>query len=144
MSKIRINELARELEVKPNVILDVLPELGFHEKKTHSSSLDDDVALAVRRRLAPHAAENGLAVAETEPPAVPPPAEHEPEKPVQELPPVSAQAEPSPVAAPAPPPEEAPKEAAETAAPTRSVPPIRPPLAGGPPLTPPLMTAGQK
>jgi len=28
MSKIRINELARELEVKPNVILDLLPELG--------------------------------------------------------------------------------------------------------------------
>ena len=28
MSKVRINELARELEVKPNVILDLLPELG--------------------------------------------------------------------------------------------------------------------
>ena len=28
MSKIRINELARELEVKPTVILDLLPELG--------------------------------------------------------------------------------------------------------------------
>src|SRR5215468_6095933 len=51
MSKIRINELARELEVKPNVILDLLPELGVDDKKTHSSSLDDDVALAVRRRL---------------------------------------------------------------------------------------------
>src|SRR5580700_2751543 len=51
MSKIRINELARELEVKPNVILDLLPELGVGDKKTHSSSLDDDVALEVRRRL---------------------------------------------------------------------------------------------
>src|SRR5260370_40459080 len=51
MSKIRINELARELEVKPNVILELLPELGVHDKKTHSSSLDDDVALEVRRRL---------------------------------------------------------------------------------------------
>ena len=50
MSKIRINELARELEVKPNVILDMLPELGVTDKKTHSSSLDDDVALQVRRR----------------------------------------------------------------------------------------------
>ena len=50
MSKIRINELARELEVKPNVILDLLPELGVTDKKTHSSSLDDDVALALRRR----------------------------------------------------------------------------------------------
>ena len=36
MSKIRINELARELEVKPNVILDLLPELGVPDKKTHS------------------------------------------------------------------------------------------------------------
>src|SRR5712692_2953711 len=52
MSKIRINELARELEVKPNIILDILPELGVGDKKTHSSSLDDDVALAIRRRIA--------------------------------------------------------------------------------------------
>src|SRR5262249_51686180 len=51
MSKIRINELARELEVKPNVILEVLPELGVDRKMTHSSSLDDDIALAVRQRL---------------------------------------------------------------------------------------------
>ena len=52
MSKIRINELARELEVKPNVILELLPELGVTEKKTHSSSLDDDVVLNLRRRVA--------------------------------------------------------------------------------------------
>ncbi len=51
MSKIRINELARELEVKPNVILETLAELGVADKKTHSSSLDDDVALQVRRRV---------------------------------------------------------------------------------------------
>src|SRR5712675_645341 len=51
MSKIRINELARELEVKPNVLLDLLPELGVADKKTHSSSLDDEVALELRRRL---------------------------------------------------------------------------------------------
>ncbi len=51
MSKIRINELARELEVKPTVILDLLPELGVQDKKTHSSSLDDDVALAIRRLM---------------------------------------------------------------------------------------------
>src|ERR1700689_2649044 len=52
MSKIRINELARELEVKPNVILETLAELGIADKKTHSSSLDDDVALEIRRRVA--------------------------------------------------------------------------------------------
>ncbi len=56
MSKIRINELARELEVKPHAIIEVLPELGISEKKTHSSSLEDDQALLVRRRLGGEAA----------------------------------------------------------------------------------------
>jgi len=51
MKKIRINELARELEVKPGVILDLLPQLGVQEKKTHSSSVDEDVAIALRQRL---------------------------------------------------------------------------------------------
>ena len=51
MKKIRINELARELEVKPNVILDLLPEFGVTEKKTHSSSIDEAVAVGDRRRL---------------------------------------------------------------------------------------------
>ncbi|HEX4227066.1 MAG TPA: translation initiation factor IF-2 [Bryobacteraceae bacterium] len=51
MKKIRINELARELEVKPGVILDLLPELGVQEKKTHSSSIDEDVAIELRNRL---------------------------------------------------------------------------------------------
>ena len=44
MQKIRINELARELEVKAHLILELLPTLGVTDKKTHSSSLDDDVA----------------------------------------------------------------------------------------------------
>src|SRR6185295_1651361 len=48
MKKIRINELARELEVKAHEIIDKLPELGVTEKKTHSSSIDDDVADALR------------------------------------------------------------------------------------------------
>src|SRR4051794_11872235 len=55
MVKIRINELARELEVKPNVILDMLPELGVTEKKTHSSSVDEPVAIEIKRRLAEEA-----------------------------------------------------------------------------------------
>ena len=33
MSKIRINELARELEVKPSAILELLPDLGIADKK---------------------------------------------------------------------------------------------------------------
>src|SRR5437899_9337841 len=49
MKKIRINELARELEVKAHEILDRLPELGVTEKKTHSSSIDEDVAIRLRR-----------------------------------------------------------------------------------------------
>ena len=48
MSKVRINDLARELEVKSKAILDVLPEAGITEKKTHSSSLEDFEADKVR------------------------------------------------------------------------------------------------
>ncbi len=59
MGKIRINELARELEVKPHRILELLPEFGVTEKKTHSSSVDDDVADKLRRHF-------GVAVAAPE------------------------------------------------------------------------------
>jgi len=48
MGKIRINELARELEVKSNVVLEYLAELGIPDKKSHSSALDDDLADKVR------------------------------------------------------------------------------------------------
>src|SRR5579864_6075360 len=51
MSKIRINELARQLEVPSHTIIDMLPELGVTEKKTHSSSVDEDVAELVRQRV---------------------------------------------------------------------------------------------
>ena len=51
MSKIRINDLARELEVKSKSILDVLPEIGVTEKKSHSSSLEDHEAEKVRARF---------------------------------------------------------------------------------------------
>lgn len=51
MKKIRINELARELEVKPGIILDLLPDLGVDEKKTHSSSIDEETAIALKDRL---------------------------------------------------------------------------------------------
>ena len=51
MGKIRINELARQLEVPSHEILEVLPELGFTEKKTHSSSVEDHVAEQVRLAL---------------------------------------------------------------------------------------------
>ncbi|QNI30933.1 translation initiation factor IF-2 [Alloacidobacterium dinghuense] len=48
MSKVRINDLARELEVKSKAILDVLTDVGVIEKKTHSSSLEADEAERVR------------------------------------------------------------------------------------------------
>ncbi|HXZ40153.1 MAG TPA: translation initiation factor IF-2 [Terriglobales bacterium] len=61
MSKIRINDLARELEVKSKAILDVLPEVGVTEKKTHSSSLEEDEAQKVRVRLRGTAGETAAA-----------------------------------------------------------------------------------
>jgi translation initiation factor IF-2 len=49
MSKIRINELARQLEVKSREVIDKLHELGIAEKVTHSSSIDEDKADQLRR-----------------------------------------------------------------------------------------------
>jgi translation initiation factor IF-2 len=51
MSKVRINDLARELEVKSKAILDTLPLVGVTEKKTHSSSLEEHEAEKVRAYL---------------------------------------------------------------------------------------------
>ena len=50
-NQIRINELARELEIKAKVLIDFLPEIGVTEKKTHSSSLDLDHAELVRKHF---------------------------------------------------------------------------------------------
>src|ERR1041385_8641479 len=80
MNKIRINVLARELEVKAHELLDKLPELGVTEKKTHSSSVDDDVADKLRRIFGPGgsgeprqpASSNGAATDRIEEPAVEP------------------------------------------------------------------------
>jgi translation initiation factor IF-2 len=74
MGKIRINELARELEVKSNVVIDYLMGLGIHDKKSHSSALDDDLAEKVRA----HFQSGGTAAPEApakkvEPAPVPPP-----------------------------------------------------------------------
>ncbi len=50
-NQVRINELARELEVKAKAIIDLLPGFGVAEKKTHSSSIPEDVAAKVRRAI---------------------------------------------------------------------------------------------
>ncbi len=47
MSKVRINDLARELEVKSRPILDALEAIGI-TGKTHSSSIEEDQAERVR------------------------------------------------------------------------------------------------
>src|SRR5438093_9332840 len=59
-NQVRINELARELEVKAKAIIDLLPGYGVTEKKTHSSSIPADVAEKVRKHL------HGVADAEAE------------------------------------------------------------------------------
>src|SRR5262249_47979307 len=121
MKKIRINELARELEVKAHEILDRLPELGVTEKKTHSSSIDEDVALKLKRLYGfdvPDlpAGEDGTDTAE---------AEHHEEEAHEERPtPTPVTVTPAPMAPPAsetavPPAEDkaAPEEAAKPAPP---------------------------
>src|SRR6201996_3949027 len=70
MSKVRINDLARELEVKSRQILDVLGELGLGEGKTHSSSIEDHEADKVRAhfqhgRSAGHASAGSSRAAQT-------------------------------------------------------------------------------
>src|SRR6266403_137902 len=50
-NQIRINELARELEVKAKAIIDYLPEAGVTEKKTHSSSIEVEAAVRVREHF---------------------------------------------------------------------------------------------
>src|SRR5581483_2346230 len=51
MEKIRINDLARELEVKSKAILDYLPTIGIDDKKSHSSSLEGDQVERVRKHF---------------------------------------------------------------------------------------------
>src|SRR6202140_2293243 len=59
VNQVRINELARELEVKAKAIIDLLAGFGVTEKKTHSSSIPADVAEKVKHHL------KGVADAET-------------------------------------------------------------------------------
>jgi translation initiation factor IF-2 len=143
MKKIRINELARELEVKAHEILDRLPELGVTEKKTHSSSIDEDVALKLRKYY-------GFDVPETvhengdESPQL---EEIHEDKGESEAPPapVTVPVRPAPaapqvaeaVAPPAPKEEEPAVETPARPAPTPGA-PIRPPLGSGRPIHPPI------
>jgi translation initiation factor IF-2 len=138
MKKIRINELARELEVKAHEILDRLPELGVSEKKTHSSSIDEDVAIKLRRLYGFDVPD---ASPEDEEPEIEAAHEAAPEQPAEWKAPsapatqAEAPAEDAHPAstekAPAEEPGPRPAGGAGTA-------PIRPPLATGKPIHPPL------
>jgi len=65
-NQIRINELARELEIKAKVLIEYLPEIGVTEKKTHSSSLDLEHAELVRKHFRAVANEEAAAEAAKE------------------------------------------------------------------------------
>src|SRR5579863_2461554 len=65
-NQIRINELARELEVKAKVLIEYLPEIGVTEKKTHSSSLDIEHAELARKHFQDLAAQEAAAEAAKE------------------------------------------------------------------------------
>src|SRR5882724_7218006 len=62
-NQVRINELARELEVKAKAIIDLLPGYGVTEKKTHSSSIPVDVAEKVWKNIQGQADEENQAEA---------------------------------------------------------------------------------
>jgi len=67
MGQVRINELGRELEIKSKLILEYLPQIGISEKKSHSSSIEDEIADQVRAHFrAVEAAEEKAAREEAE------------------------------------------------------------------------------
>ena len=51
-NEVRINELARQLKVKAQTIVDLLPGFGVKEKKTHSSLIPIEIAERMREALA--------------------------------------------------------------------------------------------
>jgi translation initiation factor IF-2 len=104
MAKPRVHEVAKELGLSSKEVLAHLEQIG-QPAKSHSSSIDEDLAARLRTELG-----NGAA-ATAEPPApveAPPPAVAEPE-------PVAAAPEPEPVAA-APEPEPEPEPEPDAAA----------------------------
>jgi translation initiation factor IF-2 len=123
-NQVRINELARELEVKAKAIIDLLPGFGVTEKKTHSSSIPADVAVKVR------AAIQGQAQAEADAEA-----RVKAEKEAKEV--AARAALRKPAAPPAPPPVPvAPKPAAPVAAAPAAA-PVKPAAVPAPTVVPP-------
>ncbi len=161
-NQIRINELARDLEVKAKAIIDYLPEAGVTEKKTHSSSIDVGAAEKVRAHFRQLAEEEAAAEAKAEadkaareaaakaarlrpaapvaPPAVAPlvpapaaVAAAPPAPPKIAVPPPPAVKAPVPAAAPVRPAAAPPAPSAPQAAPPAAPPPAKPTPAPPPP-----------
>ena len=85
MVKMRVNELARDLEVKAKAILDFLDEIGVEDKRSHSSSIEDELAERVKAHFSGGKKAEGKdsgGKAESLKPIVVPPPVHPP--PVQE------------------------------------------------------------
>lgn len=163
MSKIRINELARQLEVKSREVIDKLHELGITEALTHSSSIDDDNAEKLRRYFGgdtsvletAKAAKPAETSAPAEPPApiktrtageakpIEPPKRGAPIAPPMR-PPVAASAEPEAKGTAPTAPAGSPAEQKKPEAPAEDKPravPLRPPMLGrGAPIHPPVGT----
>jgi translation initiation factor IF-2 len=99
-NQVRINELARELEIKAKVLIEYLPEVGVTEKKTHSSSIDNSHAELVRKHFLGLAAQEAAAEAEKTKAAV---AKSKPSRPAAATQPATQRTAPAaPVAPPAP------------------------------------------
>src|SRR5216683_2540853 len=124
VNQVRINELARELEVKAKAIIDLLPGYGVTEKKTHSSSIPADVAEKVRKNILGHAEEEAKAEAAAKA-----------EKEAKEAAAKAARMRP-----PAPPP--APPQASVTSAVTKPVAPAAPVAKPAAPAATPAAPAG--
>jgi len=164
MSKIRINELARQLEVKSREVIEKLAEFGVAEKVTHSSSIDDDMAERLRVYYSGNPApassrqrsSTGAAIAERddewsdEPETVA--SNHHAPRGAEQLPLEIGKPEAGRVAPPPAPPAEA---KASESAPAAAQPeqkedehkpralPLRPPLLGrGSPIHPPMSSPG--
>jgi translation initiation factor IF-2 len=102
-NQVRINELARELEIKAKVLIEYLPEVGVSEKKTHSSSIDNSHAELVRKHFLGLAAQEAAAEAEKVKAAAAKSKPSRPAAPAQPAAPIAAAtapaARPTPVAA---------------------------------------------
>jgi translation initiation factor IF-2 len=122
-NQVRINELARELEIKAKVLIEYLPEAGVTEKKTHSSSIDLVHAERVRKHF------RGLAAAEEA-------AEAEKSAKTAASKKPAAKVAPAPVASPAP---ASPATGAKTAAPASAT--VAPAAAARPGVPPAAGTA---